>query len=81
MIKTSLQKHFFFHPFLFAQGDALETCLQYYEHELMDLAVQCPVVVVCRCSPTQVCCSPGPQHHTTPFSSAFYMFTAIRNVL
>ncbi|XP_045120592.1 probable phospholipid-transporting ATPase IIB isoform X4 [Portunus trituberculatus] len=38
---------------LIIKGDALETCLQYYEHELMDLAVQCPVVVVCRCSPTQ----------------------------
>ncbi|XP_042207197.1 probable phospholipid-transporting ATPase IIB isoform X2 [Homarus americanus] len=38
---------------LVIKGDALETCLQYYEHELMDLAVQCPAVVVCRCSPTQ----------------------------
>ncbi|KAK3873283.1 hypothetical protein Pcinc_021693 [Petrolisthes cinctipes] len=38
---------------LIIKGDALETCLQYYEHELMDLAVQCPSVVVCRCSPTQ----------------------------
>ncbi|XP_063590480.1 probable phospholipid-transporting ATPase IIB [Penaeus indicus] len=38
---------------LIIKGDALETCLQYYEHELMDLAVQCPAVVVCRCSPTQ----------------------------
>lgn len=38
---------------LIIKGDALETCLQYYEHELMDLAMQCPAVVVCRCSPTQ----------------------------
>nr|VZI02292.1 unnamed protein product [Spirometra erinaceieuropaei] len=29
------------------------TCLRYYEHETVELARQCPVVVVCRCSPTQ----------------------------
>lgn len=28
-------------------------CLRYYEHELMELACQCPAVVCCRCSPTQ----------------------------
>ena len=31
----------------------LQVCLQYYEHEFMELACQCPAVVVCRCSPTQ----------------------------
>ncbi|VDL88779.1 unnamed protein product [Schistocephalus solidus] len=30
-----------------------QTCLRYYEHETVELARQCPVVVVCRCSPTQ----------------------------
>lgn len=34
-------------------GEALEICLKYYEHEFMELACQCPAVVVCRCSPTQ----------------------------
>ncbi|XP_033124731.1 probable phospholipid-transporting ATPase IIB isoform X2 [Anneissia japonica] len=34
-------------------GDSLDVCLRYYEHEFMELAVQCPAVVVCRCSPTQ----------------------------
>ncbi|XP_010603862.1 probable phospholipid-transporting ATPase IIB isoform X5 [Fukomys damarensis] len=28
-------------------------CLKYYEHELVELACQCPAVVCCRCSPTQ----------------------------
>ncbi|MEQ2160660.1 ATP synthase subunit 9, partial [Goodea atripinnis] len=28
-------------------------CLRYYEHELVELACQCPAVVCCRCSPTQ----------------------------
>lgn len=32
---------------------ALQVCLRYYEHELMELACQCPAVVCCRCSPTQ----------------------------
>ena len=27
--------------------------LRHYEHEFMELAVQCPAVVVCRCTPTQ----------------------------
>lgn len=31
----------------------LQVCLRYYEHELMELACQCPAVVCCRCSPTQ----------------------------
>ncbi|RXG55805.1 putative phospholipid-transporting ATPase IIB [Armadillidium vulgare] len=35
------------------KGESLDLSLQYYEHELMELAVQCPAVVVCRCSPTQ----------------------------
>ncbi|KAL0276786.1 UNVERIFIED_CONTAM: hypothetical protein PYX00_004287 [Menopon gallinae] len=34
-------------------GDSLEVCLQFYEHELMELACRCPAVVCCRCSPTQ----------------------------
>uniref|UniRef100_A0A5F9C8D9 Phospholipid-transporting ATPase n=1 Tax=Oryctolagus cuniculus TaxID=9986 RepID=A0A5F9C8D9_RABIT len=28
-------------------------CLKYYQHELVELACQCPAVVCCRCSPTQ----------------------------
>lgn len=27
--------------------------MKFYEHEFMELAIQCPAVVVCRCSPTQ----------------------------
>ncbi|ESN91643.1 hypothetical protein HELRODRAFT_96328 [Helobdella robusta] len=38
---------------LVISGDSLEICLRYYEHEFMELACQCPTVVVCRCSPTQ----------------------------
>ncbi|XP_036086063.1 probable phospholipid-transporting ATPase IIB isoform X3 [Rousettus aegyptiacus] len=38
---------------LVISGDSLEVCLRYYEHELMELACQCPAVVCCRCSPTQ----------------------------
>ncbi|XP_039695283.1 putative phospholipid-transporting ATPase IIB isoform X3 [Pteropus medius] len=38
---------------LVLSGDSLEVCLRYYEHELMELACQCPAVVCCRCSPTQ----------------------------
>ncbi|XP_064640226.1 probable phospholipid-transporting ATPase IIB isoform X2 [Lineus longissimus] len=34
-------------------GESLEVCLKYYEHEFVELACQCPAVVVCRCSPTQ----------------------------
>jgi phospholipid-translocating ATPase len=34
-------------------GESLDTCLKFYEHEFMELACQCPAVVVCRCSPTQ----------------------------
>lgn len=41
------------HAALIINGSSLEVCLQYYEHELVELAVQCPAVVVCRCSPTQ----------------------------
>lgn len=32
---------------------ASQVCLRYYEHELVELACQCPAVVCCRCSPTQ----------------------------
>ncbi|XP_018026166.1 probable phospholipid-transporting ATPase IIA [Hyalella azteca] len=42
------------HAALIINGSSLEVCLQYYEHEFVELAVQCPAVVVCRCSPTQV---------------------------
>ncbi|KAK2148328.1 hypothetical protein LSH36_502g02038 [Paralvinella palmiformis] len=38
---------------LIIMGESLEICLQFYEHEFMELACQCPAVVVCRCSPTQ----------------------------
>ena len=31
----------------------LQVCLRFYEHEFVELACQCPAVVVCRCSPTQ----------------------------
>ena len=34
-------------------GDSMDVCLRYYEHEFVELACQCPAVVVCRCSPTQ----------------------------
>ena len=27
--------------------------MNHYEHEFMELAIQCPSVVVCRCTPTQ----------------------------
>ncbi|XP_060556239.1 probable phospholipid-transporting ATPase IIB isoform X2 [Ruditapes philippinarum] len=38
---------------LVIMGDSLQVCLEYYEHEFVELACQCPCVVVCRCSPTQ----------------------------
>ena len=38
---------------LVVSGDSLEICLQYYQHEFMELATSCPAVVCCRCSPTQ----------------------------
>merc|ERR1712029_669369 len=38
---------------LVIKGDSLEICLEYYEHEFMDLATACPAVVCCRCSPEQ----------------------------
>ncbi|XP_048254813.1 probable phospholipid-transporting ATPase IIB isoform X1 [Haliotis cracherodii] len=38
---------------LIITGDSLQVCLKYYEHEFVELACQCPAVVVCRCSPTQ----------------------------
>nr|CAB3224704.1 probable phospholipid-transporting ATPase IIA [Phallusia mammillata] len=34
-------------------GTSLELCLQFYAVEFVELACQCPAVVVCRCSPTQ----------------------------
>lgn len=30
-----------------------QICLRFFEREFMELATGCPVVVVCRCSPTQ----------------------------
>ncbi|XP_040569427.1 probable phospholipid-transporting ATPase IIA isoform X1 [Lepeophtheirus salmonis] len=38
---------------LVIKGDSLEVCLEFYEHEFMDLATACPAVVCCRCSPQQ----------------------------
>ena len=38
---------------LVIRGDSLDVCLKFYEHEFVELACQCPAVVVCRCSPTQ----------------------------
>ncbi|CAG0919422.1 unnamed protein product [Notodromas monacha] len=34
-------------------GKAFETCRQFYEEDLMELACRAPAVVVCRCAPTQ----------------------------
>ena len=31
----------------------IKVCLEYYEHEFMELATACPAVVCCRCSPEQ----------------------------
>uniref|UniRef100_H2Y5D8 Phospholipid-transporting ATPase n=1 Tax=Ciona savignyi TaxID=51511 RepID=H2Y5D8_CIOSA len=38
---------------LIIRGSSLDICLQYYAIEFVELACQCPAVVVCRCSPTQ----------------------------
>jgi len=38
---------------LVIRGNSLEVCLQYYEHELMELVAAAPAVVCCRCSPEQ----------------------------
>nr|XP_039267375.1 probable phospholipid-transporting ATPase IIB [Styela clava] len=38
---------------LIIRGESLASCLEFYEHEFIELACQCPAVVVCRCSPTQ----------------------------
>ena len=38
---------------LIIKGESLEVCLEFYEHEFMDLASACPAVVCCRCSPEQ----------------------------
>ena len=38
---------------LVIRGDSLEVCLEYYEHELMELISLAPAVVACRCSPEQ----------------------------
>nr|XP_054762202.1 probable phospholipid-transporting ATPase IIB [Lytechinus pictus] len=38
---------------LVIMGESLDVCLKFYEHEFIELACQCPAVVVCRCSPTQ----------------------------
>lgn len=38
---------------LIIKGDCLELVMNHYEHEFMELAIQCPSVVVCRCTPTQ----------------------------
>ena len=31
----------------------MEVCLEYYEHEFIELVTACPAVVCCRCSPEQ----------------------------
>ncbi|XP_078484830.1 putative phospholipid-transporting ATPase IIA [Ciona intestinalis] len=38
---------------LVIRGSSLDICLRYYAIEFVELACQCPAVVVCRCSPTQ----------------------------
>nr|XP_006814167.1 PREDICTED: probable phospholipid-transporting ATPase IIB-like [Saccoglossus kowalevskii] len=38
---------------LVIKGNDMDMCLQFYEHEFMELACQAPAVVCCRCSPTQ----------------------------
>ncbi|XP_075253363.1 putative phospholipid-transporting ATPase IIB [Convolutriloba macropyga] len=38
---------------LVVSGDSITTILKNYEQEFMSLVIQCPAVVVCRCSPTQ----------------------------
>eukprot|EP00094_Tigriopus_californicus_P003303 TCALIF_03178-PA protein Name:"Similar to ATP9B Probable phospholipid-transporting ATPase IIB (Bos taurus)" AED:0.14 eAED:0.14 QI:0/0.90/0.83/1/0.81/0.83/12/242/1157 len=38
---------------LVIKGDSLEICLEFYEHEFMELVTACPAVVCCRCSPEQ----------------------------
>lgn len=38
---------------LIIDGESLQTCLDHYRYEFIDLAVRLPVVVACRCSPTQ----------------------------
>ncbi|XP_065676053.1 probable phospholipid-transporting ATPase IIA [Hydra vulgaris] len=38
---------------LVMKGESLEMVINHYEHEFMELAIQCPSVVVCRCTPTQ----------------------------
>ena len=39
---------------LVIKGESLDVCLEYYEHEFMELATASPAVVCCRCSPEQV---------------------------
>ena len=39
---------------LVIKGDSLEVCLEYYEHEFMELVSTCPAVVCCRCSPGKI---------------------------
>ncbi len=38
---------------LVIKGESLDVCLEYYEHEFMELVAACPAVVCCRCSPEQ----------------------------
>jgi phospholipid-translocating ATPase len=38
---------------LVIDGESLQTCLDYFEKEFIDVATRLPVVVCCRCSPTQ----------------------------
>jgi len=38
---------------LIITGDTLQICLSFYEKDLMEVTINCPAVVVCRCTPTQ----------------------------
>ncbi|KAF9167782.1 putative aminophospholipid-translocase [Actinomortierella ambigua] len=38
---------------LVIDGESIQTCLDYLEHEFIEVTVRLPVVVCCRCSPTQ----------------------------
>jgi phospholipid-translocating ATPase len=38
---------------LVIDGESLQLYMDNYQHEFIELAVELPVVVACRCSPTQ----------------------------
>lgn len=41
---------------LVIDGESLQLCLEYYKQEFIEMASLLPVVVCCRCSPTQKVC-------------------------